>query len=82
MTDAELQAEELTVLPQRLETIFIGSGGVSQSSNIHQSNFNNQIGGTCFHASCGQFNSQSNVANVHQHVSERFNVHGFHHHRY
>jgi hypothetical protein len=79
MTDAELQAEQLTVLPQRLETIFIGSGPVHQSSNIHQSNFSSQVGGDCFHAGCNQFNSQSNVANVHQHVSQGFRFHGHHH---
>ncbi len=72
MSDAELHAEELTVLPQRLETIFIGSGGVSQVSNIHQSNFNNQIGGDCFHANCSQFNALSNTTVVHQNVSQRF----------
>jgi hypothetical protein len=67
MSDAELQAEELTVLPQRLETIFI-----SQVSNNHQSNFNNQIGGHCFKADCSQVNVQSNRAFVDQDVFQRF----------
>lgn len=80
MTDAELQAEQLIVLPQRLETITVRTGGVSQTSIIHQSNFNNQIGGDCLKASCDQVNVQSNVASVHQSVSQRVNVHDFIHH--
>lgn len=81
MTDAELQAERLTVLPQRMETITIRGGSVSQSSSIHQSNFNNQIGGRCFHASCDQVNVQSNSASVHQNVSQHLGVR-HHHHRW
>ena len=72
MSDAELQAEELTVLTQRLGTIVIGSGGVSQVSNIQQSNFNNQIGDHYFRADCSQVNVQSNSAIVHQNVSQHF----------
>ncbi len=80
MTDAELQAEQLTVLPQRLETIHFRGGGVSQRSFIDQSNFNNQIGGDCFRASCDQVSVQSNSASVHQSVSQGFRFHGFHGH--
>ncbi len=78
MSDAELQAEQLVVLPQRLETMHWGGWGggwgggpVSQRSFIDQSNFNNQIGGDCFRAGCNQFNSQSNWANVDQNVFRR-----------
>lgn len=42
------------------------AGGVSQTSNISQSNFNNQIGGDCLKANCSQVNVQSNSASVRQ----------------
>ncbi len=72
MTDTELQAEQLVVLPQRLETIHFRGGGVSQRSFIDQDNFNQQFGGRCFGSSCDQFNAQSNWANVDQDVDQRF----------
>ncbi len=81
MTDAELQGEQLVVLPQRMETMrcfgcdggfFFRGGNVSQFSNIHQSNFNNQIGGDCLRSNCDQFNFQSNSAFVDQDVDQFF----------
>jgi hypothetical protein len=66
MTNLELQAEGLTVLPLRLETITIGGGPVHQDSWLNQNNSNNQIGGTCLRAGCNQFNAQANFADVDQ----------------
>ena len=66
MTDLELQAEGLIVLPLRLETITVKGGDVDQSSWLNQKNFNNQIGGTCLESDCNQFNFQSNWAEVDQ----------------
>ncbi len=68
MTNLELQAEHLMVLPLRLETITIGGpkGTVDQNSWLNQRNFNNQVGGDCKLASCNQFNWQANFAKVHQ----------------
>src|SRR5690606_25865521 len=68
MTNLELQAEHLTVLPLRLETITVRGGAVTQRSFLDQDNFNNQIGGDCLRASCDQFNWQSNFADVDQRV--------------
>lgn len=82
MSDAELQAEQLDVLPLRLETITIRTGSVSQVSSIHQSNFSNQIGGDCFKASCDQVNVQSNTAVVHQDLDQRITVRHFVEHRH
>jgi hypothetical protein len=66
MTSLELQAECLTVLPLRLETIVISGGPVKQDSWLNQRNFNNQVGGDCKLASCNQFNAQANFADVDQ----------------
>ncbi len=68
MTSLELQAESLTVLPLRLETIVISGGPVKQDSWLNQRNFNNQIGGDCLKADCNQYNWQSNFADVDQRV--------------
>lgn len=77
MRDADLQAEQLVVLPQRLETIHFRGGGVSQRSFIDQNNFNNQIGGRCFGSSCDQFSSQRNFADVDQDVRQNFGSRGW-----
>lgn len=76
MIDAELQAEGLTVLPLRLETISIRGGNVHQDSYISQRNFSNQIGGNSLYGSNDQFNFQSNYADVDQDVDYRIRVHG------
>ncbi|CCF86238.1 hypothetical protein [Nitrolancea hollandica] len=68
MTNLELQAESLTVLPLRLETIVISGGPVKQDSWLNQRNFNNQVGGDCLKASCNQYNWQANFADVDQKV--------------
>ncbi len=74
MTDLELQAEGLIVLPLRLETITVKGGDVDQSSWLNQKNFNNQIGGTCLESDCNQFNFQSNWAEVDQDVDYELEV--------
>lgn len=66
MTDLELQAEGLTVLPLRLETITVKGGDVTQKSWIDQDNFSNQVGGDCKLSDCDQENWQSNKADVDQ----------------
>ncbi len=66
MTDLELQAEGLTVLPLRLETITVKGGDVTQKSWLDQNNFSNQVGGTCKLSYCNQFNFQDNWAEVDQ----------------
>ncbi len=66
MTNFELQAEGLTVLPLRLETIVVAGGPVKQDSWLNQNNFNNQVGGDCKLSHCNQFNWQSNFADVDQ----------------
>lgn len=66
MTNLELQAESLTVLPLRLETITISGGAVTQKSYLDQGNFNNQVGGDCLKANCDQLNIQFNAAKVNQ----------------
>lgn len=74
MTDAELQGEQLTVLPLRLETIHWRRGGdfdfrggdVDQDARIFQSNRSNQEDGFF------QFNRQSNWANIDQDVDQDF----------
>jgi hypothetical protein len=68
MTNLELQAESLTVLPLRLETIVISGGPVKQDSWLNQRNFNNQVGGDCLRANCNQYNWQANFADVDQSV--------------
>jgi hypothetical protein len=68
MTNLELQAERLTVLPLRLETIVISGGPVKQDSWLNQRNFNNQVGGDCLRANCNQYNWQANFADVDQSV--------------
>ncbi len=68
MTNLELQAESLTVLPLRLETITISGGPVRQDSWLNQRNFNNQVGGDCLRAGCNQYNWQANFADVDQRV--------------
>lgn len=68
MTDAELQAEQLDVLPQRLETIHVG--GISQRSDIDQNNFNLQSNRGCFFGDCDQVNVQSNSARVFQNADQ------------
>lgn len=64
MTDAELQGEQLTVLPLRLETVHWGRGGdfgnVDQDARIFQSNRSFQEDGFF------QFNRQSNFADIDQ----------------
>jgi hypothetical protein len=59
MTDLDLHGEHLAVLPQRLETVTLSGGDVTQVATINQTN------------SCNQFNhnqvsSQLNVAEVNQ----------------
>ncbi len=66
MTSFDLQAEALTVLPLRLETITISGGAVTQTSKLDQHNFNNQVGGDCKLSNCDQFNAQANIAKVSQ----------------
>jgi hypothetical protein len=68
MTNLELQADSLTVLPLRLETIVISGGPVKQDSWLNQRNFNNQVGGDCLRANCNQYNWQANFADVDQSV--------------
>jgi hypothetical protein len=74
MTDLELQAEGLTVLPLRLETITVKGGDVTQKSWLDQTNFNNQIGGDCKLSNCDQWNFQSNWADVDQDVDYEIEV--------
>lgn len=68
MTSFELQAESLTVLPLRLETITIGGpkGTVTQDSWIGQHGANNQLGGSCKLADCDQANVGANLADIGQ----------------
>ncbi len=74
MTDLELQAEGLTVLPLRLETITVRGGAVDQNSWLDQTNFNNQIGGDCLKSNCDQWNVQSNWADVDQSVKSQVEI--------
>ncbi len=80
MTIIDLEREQLTILPQRLETIILhcaplttthpAAQQASQTSNISQSNINLQSGGNCIGANCAQTNVQTNVANVNQQIAQ------------
>lgn len=80
MTTFDLEREQLTVLPQRLETIILQGAPLttrssaaqlaSQTSNVDQANTNVQQGGACIASSCPQTNIQSNSANVNQQIQQ------------
>jgi hypothetical protein len=74
MTDAGLQAEQLTLPPQRLETITLKGGSISQKAVIDQSNFSAQIGGNCLLASCDQTSVQVNAAEIDQNARSTTDV--------
>lgn len=66
MTRDELEAEELIILPMRLETIVITGGPVNQRSVVSQTNVNNQVGGDCIKSGCDQTNVGINITKVNQ----------------
>ena len=80
MTAIDLELEQLTVLPQRLETILLECAPLttrssaaqlaSQTSNVEQANTNVQQGGACLAANCPQTNVQVNSANVNQQLQQ------------
>ncbi len=80
MTIFDLEREQLTVLPQRLETIILECAPLStrssaaqlasQTSNVEQANTNVQQGGACIASNCPQTNIQSNSANVNQQIQQ------------
>lgn len=80
MTTFDLEQEQLTLLPQRLETILLECAPLStrssaaqlasQTSNIEQANTNVQQGGACLASDCPQTNIQSNTANVNQQLQQ------------
>jgi hypothetical protein len=74
MTHSALQAEQLVVLPTRLETITIRNGDVAQRAPVSQINFNNQIGGDCIRATCTQSNMGINVAYVNESATSTTNL--------
>lgn len=80
MTAIDLEHEQFTVLPQRLETIVLECAPLttrssaaqlaSQTANVEQANTNVQTGGACLAANCPQTNIQSNSANVAQQLAQ------------
>ena len=71
MTSLELQAESLTVLPQRLETIHLMSDpGSGNTAAVHQSNSFDPAGGRCVAGNCSVFNMQSNTTTVTQSITD------------
>ncbi len=70
MSNSDLWAEQLVILPMRLETITIKAGDVTQKAWVDQTNFSNQIGGDCKLSSCDQFNVGVNVADVTQRADQ------------
>ncbi len=74
MSNSDLWAEQLVVLPMRLETITIKAGDVTQKAWIDQTNFSNQVGGDCLRASCDQTNVGTNVADITQRANQDVDV--------
>jgi hypothetical protein len=74
MTHSELQAEQLVVLPLRLETVTVAGGDAAQQSGISQFNFNNMIGGDCIESNCSQSSFQFNNAYVNQDLDYELEV--------
>jgi hypothetical protein len=70
VSNSDLRAEQLVVLPMRLETITIKAGDVTQGAWLDQSNFSNQVGGDCKLSSCDQFNVGVNVAEITQRTDQ------------
>lgn len=69
MTSDELEAEQLIILPMRLETIVITGGPVNQRSVVSQTNANNQAGSDCIKSGCDQANAGINIVKVNQNVT-------------
>lgn len=66
MARDELEAEELIILPMRLETIVITGGPVNQRSVVNQTNADNQLGGDCIKSGCDQANVGINIVKLNQ----------------
>ena len=69
MTREDLEAEELIILPMRLETIVITGGPVNQRTVVSQTNVNNRMGGDCLKSGCDQTNAPVNIVKVKQDVT-------------
>jgi hypothetical protein len=69
MTREDLEAEELLILPMRLETIVITGGPVNQRFVVSQTNVNNQVGDDCLKSGCDQTNAGVNIVKVKQDVT-------------
>ncbi len=69
MAKDDLEAEELIILPMRLETIVITGGPINQRSVVNQTNVNNQVGGDCIKSGCDQANTGVNITKINQDVT-------------
>jgi hypothetical protein len=69
MAKDDLEAEELIILPMRLETIVITGGPINQRSVVNQTNVNNQVGGDCIKSGCDQTNTGINITKINQDVT-------------
>lgn len=66
MAKHELEAEQLIILPMRLETIVITGGPVNQRTGMIQANGHNQVGSDCMRSGSDPTNVEINIAKVNQ----------------